>query len=55
MVGEIDYDGTFMRMLKDELNPVPEYPEELTFEGEKKLKEEIEKKREERAKNKDED
>lgn len=55
VVGEIDYDGTFMRMFKDELNPVPEYPEELTFEGAKKLKEEIEKKREERAKNKDED
>ena len=38
VVGEIDYDGTFMRMFKDELNPVPEYPEELTFEGAKNLK-----------------
>lgn len=28
-VGELDYDGTFMRMFKDELNEVPEYPEEL--------------------------
>ena len=29
IVGEIDYDGTFMRMFKDEINEVPEYPEEL--------------------------
>ena len=28
-VGELDYDGTFMRMFRDELNEVPEYPEEL--------------------------
>lgn len=28
-VGELDYDGTFMRMFKDEINEVPEYPEEL--------------------------
>lgn len=53
IVGEIDYDDTFMRMFRDELNEVPDYPDELTFEGAKKLKEEIEKKREERAKNKD--
>ncbi len=53
VVGEIDYDGTFMRLFKDELNEVPEYPEELTYEGAKKLKEEIEKKAEERAKKED--
>ncbi len=53
VVGELDYDGTFMRMFKDEINPVPEYPEELTYEGAKKLKEEIEKKREERNKDKE--
>ena len=29
IVGELDYDGTFMRMFKDELNEVPEYPDEL--------------------------
>ena len=29
VVGELDYDGTFMRMFKDEINEVPEYPEEL--------------------------
>lgn len=29
VVGEIDYDGTFMKLFKDELNPVPEYPDEL--------------------------
>ena len=28
-VGEIDYDGTFIRMFKDEINEVPEYPDEL--------------------------
>ena len=28
-VGEMDYDGTFMRMFKDEINEVPEYPDEL--------------------------
>ncbi len=50
VVGETDYDGTFMRMFRDEINPVPEYPEELTYEGAKKLKEDIEKKREEREK-----
>ena len=29
IVGEIDYDRTFMRMFKDEINEVPEYPDEL--------------------------
>lgn len=29
IVGELDYDGTFIRMFKDEINEVPEYPEEL--------------------------
>ncbi len=29
VVGEIDYDGTFMRMFRDEINPKPEYPDEL--------------------------
>ena len=29
IVGELDYDRTFMRMFKDELNEVPEYPDEL--------------------------
>ena len=29
IVGELDYDSTFMRMFKDEINEVPEYPEEL--------------------------
>ena len=29
IVGELDYDGTFMRMFKDEINEVPEYPDEL--------------------------
>ena len=29
VVGELDYDRTFMRMFKDEINEVPEYPEEL--------------------------
>ena len=29
IVGEIDYDSTFMRMFKDEINEVPEYPDEL--------------------------
>ena len=29
VVGEIDYDDNFIRLFKDELNEVPEYPEEL--------------------------
>lgn len=29
VVGELDFDSTFMRMFKDEINEVPEYPEEL--------------------------
>ena len=29
VVGEIDYDSCFVRLFKDEINPVPERPEEL--------------------------
>ena len=29
VVGEIDYDALFTRLFKDELNPEPEYPDEL--------------------------
>ena len=38
VVGELDFDDTFMRMFRDEINEVPEYPDELKdgFEGYKK-------------------
>ncbi|MBR6452528.1 MAG: hypothetical protein IKS87_07465 [Lachnospiraceae bacterium] len=29
VVGEVDYDDSFVRLFKDEINEVPEYPEEL--------------------------
>lgn len=29
VVGEVDFDGVFMRLFKDEINEMPEYPDEL--------------------------